>query len=283
MIAWAEPESPDDIRENQAQGDEEGCPTAEEEARLFLDQKAYFDSIDDHPFDFNDHPQGEEDLDDAANFWAEIPTEAAAASQESRLTGEESSPSQKASDSELARELFGYDLDAPRQSRRKTTANAQGQRFWNSLDDFDAPNGKRISDLRLTPVEELFDPLDDLASGAASSTHDPAITAEEPQQQPTSLPVLDASLQSLLRNHPCWTLLDTIWRPCKTWLNSLKSGPKSSGPTASICKRHACSFPARKGRQGNEVLEALLQRTLGTRPGPRTCRSSNRTGQRRIG
>ena len=145
---------------------------------------------DDHSCDFSDHPQGEDDLDDAANFWAEIPTEAAAASQESRLTGEETSPSQEASDNELARELFGYDLDAPRQSRRKTTASAQGQRFWNSLDNCDAPNGKRISDLRLTPVEELFDPLDDLASA-----HDPAITAEEPQQQPTSLPVLDASLR----------------------------------------------------------------------------------------
>ena len=63
------------------------------------------------------------------------------------------------------------------------------------MDDCDALNAKRSSDLRLTPVEELFDPLDDLASGAASSVHDPAITAEEPQQQPTSLPVLEASLR----------------------------------------------------------------------------------------
>ena len=63
-MAWAEPESLDPFPS--ADVNASGCPTAEEEARLFLEQEAYYDSIDEQPFSFD----ATEDpfTDDAENF-----------------------------------------------------------------------------------------------------------------------------------------------------------------------------------------------------------------------
>ena len=72
ITPWAEPEAnlgPPSTDDEHAQI---GCPSAEEEARLFLDKEEYYAGLDCAPFSFG---QDEEDghSDDAEGFWSEIP------------------------------------------------------------------------------------------------------------------------------------------------------------------------------------------------------------------
>ena len=191
IVEWAEPES--------SSGDpaeayltDSGCPSAEEEARLYMEQEEYFAQLDDHPFSFGD--ENWRAYDDAADFWDEIPREALAAEPSTDEQPAELPPP-TISDNELARELFGVNLDAARVSRRRATADAQGNRFWNNLEDCRAPTGRSIADLRHETVEELFSEGAD--DGVTSAVTD--ATRGEPDCPPQAHSPLSEPLRASIK------------------------------------------------------------------------------------
>ena len=181
-MAWAEPEEAHADPGGNVGDADSGCPTAEEEARLYLEQEEYYANIDESPFSL-----GEDNIDDgndADEFWSEIP----AAALGTRLAEADeqavNTPSLPQTDNELARELFGVELDAARVSRRKATTNAQGQRFWENLEDCSAPTGRGTSDLQCRTVEELFEDSDE-ALPDTSTAPPPSKRSKQGSSEPT--------------------------------------------------------------------------------------------------
>ena len=64
---WAETEADDSHGDVWGDPTLDGCPTAEEEPRLLLEQVEYYDSLGSQPFDLNDG-SGRDPFDDAAKL-----------------------------------------------------------------------------------------------------------------------------------------------------------------------------------------------------------------------
>ena len=200
IVAWAEPEEVHVYQGNKDDDSGQGCPTAEEEARLYLEQEEYYATLDENPFSLGGADTFEED--DAAEFWSEIPAAALGTGPAEPDEQPADDDPQPQTDNDLARELFGVDLDAARTSRRKATANAQGLKFWQNLEDCSAPTGRGTRDLPSKPVDDLFEDSDD--AQPATGTNSPpsersGLEPAEPTAETIGEPGLSSTLSEPLR------------------------------------------------------------------------------------